>query len=251
MQIRFLLSLPPAVQQYLEDIKIDLINTDRKKGTFYGDETERNDLLEEARDNDHGRIFWNIYAIDVNNDGQEEYFDRKILYHGLLEESEINWYSLKLRDVYFAEFSSWRPPEYFLTQSWLKKIDGKTVHFSLYHKKDWDSYLLDARIHEPDQTVILLDFMIHAEPKVGLLDSQDTGYSFGGISLYQDPDFEQAFPENIDELASQTAEKIHGEFFFHRGQLSLYPSNGTNQLLLLGEGGSPLQVLMSQRNVGM
>lgn len=207
-------SIVSDIQTYVNEIGTDLIYTDRTHKTFYGNETERNDLLGEARENNSQLIFWNINAVDVNNDGKEEFFDRKILYNGggNVTETKVTWYNPDTKSVYPAPYTVWSPTQYFLTQQWFKTIAGKTVIFSLYHKKSEDTYLLDARINKNGQTIILLDYMINLETNIKLSDYWDyDDTNFVKID-YKDSDIEKAFPEDIDKKTKRLAAKVQGDF---------------------------------------
>ena len=89
------------VEDYVKDIATDLVYTDRTHKTFYGDEIQRNDLFDEARDNNSDTTLWNINAIDVNNDGKDEFYERKILYNGGSDytETEVNWYNPETKSL--------------------------------------------------------------------------------------------------------------------------------------------------------
>lgn len=202
------------IQTYVNEIGADLIYTDRTHKTFYGNERERNGFLGEARDNNSQLIFWNINAVDVNNDGKDEFFDRKILYNGggNVTETKVNWYNPSTKSVYPAPFTVWSPNQYFLSQQWFKTIAGKTVIFSLYHKNSEETYLLDARINENGQTIILLDYMINLETNIELSDYWDyDDTNFVKID-YKDLDIEKAFPKDIDKRTKRLAAKVQGDF---------------------------------------
>ena len=110
--------LSDEVQAYIDEIIIDLIYTDRTRKTFFGNEKNRDDLLSEARRHCKDRIFWGLFAIDVDNDGQEEFFDRKILHNGGsdMTETTVTWYDPEINQVYATPFDIWEPAHYYLTQ---------------------------------------------------------------------------------------------------------------------------------------
>ncbi|HEY9058896.1 MAG TPA: hypothetical protein VIO64_00100 [Pseudobacteroides sp.] len=221
------------VQTYVNEIGTDLIYTDRTHKTFYGNETERYDLLDEARDNNPQLIFWNINSVDVNNDGKDDFFDRKILYNGGVDvtETRVNWYNPNTKTLYPAPFTVWRPNQYFLTQQWFKRIGGKTIIFSLYHKNFEEIYLLDARINENGQTTILLDYMINMKTNIELSDYWDyDDTNFVKID-YKDSDNEKAFPEDIDKRTKRLAAKVQGGF----AAVNYKDKNIPNSLIILLE----------------
>lgn len=201
------------IQTYIEEIGTDLIYAERTNKTFYGNETERNDLLDEAKNSNSETSVWNVNAVDVNNDGKDEFFDRGIYYDGSdMSETGVNWYDPKTISFYPAPFTVWSPTEYLLTQQWFKIIDGKTVIFTLYHKNSEDTYVLDVRINENGQTTILMDYMIDLDANIEL--SDDWNYddtNFVQIE-YKDLDVEKAFPEDIDQRAKSLATKVQGDF---------------------------------------
>ena len=206
-----------AVQSYVDSIQVDLIYADRKHNGFFGDETARDDLLESARKDDPENILklWNIYSIDVDNDGCEEYFDRKIIYYGGsdLRESKARWHDIDKGILYPSPFSIWTPAEYYLTQIWFKVIDGQTVVFSLYHKNSEDIYLLDARMSIDGETIILLDYVVTLAPKAELTDYWDYESDVNFIRTdYRDPDFKKAFPETIDDQIDVFAAQVQSGF---------------------------------------
>ncbi|MCC8123030.1 MAG: hypothetical protein LIO58_05785 [Oscillospiraceae bacterium] len=206
--------LADDVQAYADEIGIDLIYTDRIHQTFYGDETNRDDLLPEARENNDDRIFWNIYAAEVGNDGKEMFFDRKILYRGGsdMTETTVTWYDPETRQVVPAAFEVWRPTSFYLTQQWFKTINGKTVIFSLYHKRAEDVYLLDARMLEENQTTILLDYVIDLNVTVELAAYWDYEETNLEPVTYNDPDHDQAFPDTIRDWVADLSARVQGEF---------------------------------------
>ena len=201
------------VQTYVNETGKDLVYTDRIHKTFYGNEIKRDDLLDKARDDNSELRLWNIHTVDVNNDGKDEFFDRKILYNdSARRETEVNWYNPTTKSIAPAPFAVWSSDQYFLTQQWFVAIGGKTVIFSLYHKNSEDMYLLDARIHENNQTTILLDYMINVETNIELSDDwdyKDTNY----VEIeYKDSDAKKAFPEDIDKTTKSLAAKVQGDF---------------------------------------
>ncbi len=202
------------LQTYINEIGTDLVYTDRTHGTFYGNETERNDLLDEEGNSNYVSDFRNIHAVDVNNDGQDEFFDRKILYDagGDIMETKVNWYNPKTKSGYPAPFTVWSPAGYFLTQQWFKTMNGKTVIFSLYHKTSEDTYLLDARINEDGQTIILLDYMINLQINIELSDYWNYNDTNFVEIVYNDPDIEKAFPEDLNKRTKSFAAKVQGDF---------------------------------------
>ena len=223
--------LSDDIQVYVKDIGIDLIYTDRIHGTFYGNEIERNDLLSDARESNNNRIFWNIYSIDIDNDGHDEYFDRKILYNGDsdIKETTVQWYNPETNQVYPTPFDFGHPVPYFLTQQWFKSINGKTVIFSLFHKVPEDIYLLDARMLENGQTIVLLDYIIDLSVSIELA----TDYNYGDVNwksiTYNDPDHGKAFPDNISDLTNQFASELQGDFI----ALGHQDKNIPNDLIVL------------------
>lgn len=204
-----------SAQSYLDSISVDLIYSDRTHNTFYGDEVERPELLETNRKNDpeNELKIWNIYSVDIDNDRQEEYFDRKILYHGGsdMTESEVRWLDLDSRTIIPAPFDVWKPAGYYLTQMWFKVIDGKTVIFSLYHQNSDDVYLLDARSLENGKTIRLFDYVVTLVPKAELADYWDYDSDTNYIKTeYNDPNAEKAFPEDIVEIMDDFAAQTQG-----------------------------------------
>ncbi|NLP14379.1 MAG: hypothetical protein GX383_07930 [Clostridium sp.] len=202
------------VEDYVKDIATDLVYTDRTHKTFYGDEIQRNDLFDEARDNNSDTTLWNINAIDVNNDGKDEFYERKILYNGGSDytETEVNWYNPETKSLEPALFTSWSSVYYYLTQKWFKIIDGKIVIFSFYRKKSKDIYLLDVRICENGKTTILLDYLIDLQFHLKLSDNWDY-YDTNFVKIdYTDPDVEKAFPKDVDDIIEHFAAKVQGDF---------------------------------------
>lgn len=200
------------IKAYIDDIRIDLIFTDRNHKTFYGDEAENYDLLQKARDNNPKTIFWNMYEVDVDNDGQKEYFDKKILYQGLKSESEVSWYDPESQSIYPPPFKTWTPSQYYLTQMWFKVINGKTVTCSLYRKNSEDIYLLDVRMAEDGKTEQLLDYVISLEANAEVADYWEYSDTNWQHVDYEDPDMEKAFPEDLYEQSERLSRKIQGDF---------------------------------------
>ena len=198
------------IQSYINEIGTDLVYTDRTHNTFYGNEIKKNDLLDEAKNNNSQYNLSNINAVDVNNDGKDEYFEREVFYNagGDASETMVNWYNPKTMSLYPDPFTVWRPSRYFLTQQWFKTIAGKTVIFSLYHKNSEETYLLDARINEKGQTTILLNYMINLVTDIKLSDYWDyNDTNFVEID-YTNLDIEKAFPEDIDKGTNN----VQGDF---------------------------------------
>ena len=210
-------SIVGAVQSYIDSISVDLLYTDRIYGTFYGDEKENEELLISARDNDKNNELklWNLYSIDVDNDGQDEYFDRKIMYRGgsYMTESAVRWHDLATHSTYPAPFTSWMPMQYSLSQNWFKKIDDKTIIFSLYRKKTEDIYLLDARMYDGGQTVILLNYVITLNPQAELADYWDYASDSNFIATnYNHTDADEIFSDDLNKLIDNFAVETQGSF---------------------------------------
>ena len=108
--------LTEAVKSYVDSIGIDLIYTDRTHGTFHGDETQRDDMLETVQkaDKENDLMLWNIY----DNDGRDDFFDRKIRYNGGdMPESLVRWHDMNTHAIQPAPVETWNPKQYFLTQT--------------------------------------------------------------------------------------------------------------------------------------
>ena len=214
------------IQSYINEIGTDLVYTDRTHKTFYGNEIEKKDLLDETRNINSKYI---LNEVDVNNDGKDEIFERKILYNAGSDVSEtyVNWYNPKTMSLYPDPFTAWSPTTYFLTQQWFKTIAGKTVIFSLYHKNSEELYLLDARINENGQTTILQNYMINLETNIKLSDYWDyNDTNFVQID-YTNSDIEKAFPEDIDKGTNN----VEGDFV----AVNYKGHNIPNNLIILAE----------------
>lgn len=220
-----------GVQDYIDEIKVDLIYTDRNHKTFYGNEKDRYDLLDEARENNSDWNFWNLYGADVDNDGKDEVFDRKVIYNGLLSETEINWYDPESKTVCNTPYDAWSPKGYYRTQMWTKIIDNKTVVFTLYHKVAEDIYLLDARLQEDGRTNLLMDYMINLEENAELSDYWDYDDSNWVQTDYDNPDAAKALTEDVYEAAGQFAKKVQEPF----EAVGYHHENIPEELILLAE----------------
>lgn len=201
------------LEKYIKDIGTDLIYCDRIHHTFYGNETERKDLLEEEIKKNSKLPFWNLNTVDVNNDGKDEFFNREINDgDDNTNETMINWYNPKTSLRYPAPFTAWSSTEYFLTQQWFKIINHKTVIFTLYHKNSDDTYVLDARINENGQTTILMDYIIYLNTSIELPENFD-GDETNFVAIdYNDSDVEKAFPEDIEKRTKSLSTKVQGDF---------------------------------------
>ncbi len=224
--------LMESVKAYVDEIGTDLIYTDRIHESFYGNEFKCYDLLREARENNEEEKIWNINGIDVDNDGSAEYFERKILYYGGSELSETNvrWYNEETACLYSTPFLVWEPQQYFLTQMWFKILDGKTVIFSLYHKKNEGVYILDARLYEEGKTTVLLDMVVTLQEKVETAEDWNEKESNLIQIEYENPDFSKAFSDNMQKKAAYLA-KEYEEFRavdFEEAQIP-------NELILMAE----------------
>lgn len=202
-------SMTENVKAYIEEIGTDLIYTERKHNTFYGDESKKNALIEEARNSDQNNNFWSsTFTADADNDGQEELFTRRVGDSN----SIIKWYDHRT----FLECSPpndvWKPENFKLAQAWFKTIDNKTVSFSLYRKNGEDVFLLDARLYQDGQTVILADYFVELDINICLSDYWDYNDTNRIHIDYKNPDFEKAFPEAMLEWADSFAQNVCGEF---------------------------------------
>ena len=202
------------IQTYINEIGIDLIYTDRIHGWFMGDEVDRPDLISEESDENSDFSFYNLKAIDVDNDGEDEFYDRKITVLGSsnLRANGFTWYDPKTKLVSLFPFDTFSSTDYLFTQQWFKVIDGKTVIFSLYRKSSEDNYLLDVRMKENGQTTILLDYMINIENNIELSDYWDNDDTNFEYIDYTDADNKKAFPEDIDQRMDRLAKKVKGDF---------------------------------------
>lgn len=213
--------LSEAVREYAEEISTDVIYADRQEKTFYGDETEEEaELLEKVREKNEKLNISKLYSIDVDNDGTEECFDRKMMYHvydyadyeRYQKQSMVRWYDTRNFFRCDTPFSELESSQYLLAQRWFKVIEDKTVIFSLYHKADEELSVLDARIFDGHKTEILLDAVITIKKEVETANSPYYEESNKIQTEYANPDFEKAFPENMYLLSKEYAQEVEGKF---------------------------------------
>lgn len=197
------------VQAYAEEIKTDLLYVDDSSSTFYGDEAEAVGLSYDEKDSSGQRIT-NLYAVDADNDGLEECFTRKYNRKSGIPEVEILWYDLKRHTEVLAPYEVWTPDQYILKQKWFKKIQEKTVMFTLYWKTSGENYLLDARIIKDGGMELLLDTVLWKKEEVVLSDTWYNGDSKQLNIVYSDPDREKAVPDTIYEDMEHFGAEVQG-----------------------------------------
>lgn len=204
-------SIAADVQMYMEEIKTDLLYVNGGSQTFYGNETEVQYLSYNEKDNSGKRIS-NLYAVDADNDGQEEYFTRRFDARGDLAEMKVIWYDLKNHLETFPVIDVRSLDQYLLRQSWFRKIQGKMVMFSLYRKKAGDNFLLDVRIQENGRTEILMCAMLWCKDAVVLSDNPYCSDTSWLQIAYSDPDLKDAIPETIYDEMERFGAKVQGAF---------------------------------------
>ncbi len=213
-------SLTDKIQEYINEIDIDLIYTSMQEQIFYGDEqTEYKKLMaiyDAVRDVAKANEFviqYRIAATDANNDGIIEYFDKNHFYPEQFPDISTIWYDSQTYIPCVAPYEEWKPYQYELSQVWSKQFDGKTVMFSLYHHQDQKLFLLDARICEDGVTTVLLNYVIEMEKHVELSSKSWDYHETNEIQIdYEDIAFSQAFPDSLQEDAQQFAKEVQEVF---------------------------------------
>lgn len=229
------------VQVYVDEIVNDLMEVSSNYGTFYGDEKEREDL----------RSSWigkeldleNLYAVDADNDGDDEYFERKTEWFSNGDGgaggdilTTLDWYNKDMEPSPQPIASPWPvalqvDDSYARRQVWFKIFGEKTVVFSLYHNMDSrNQYVIDARIFEGGEAIILLDYTFAYE-KAGIsLAYREEQWEYGGSSVYiycddcyHDPDVKKAFPENLETLAKDLKMRTPDKFSFEESNCDSVP----------------------------
>lgn len=210
------------IQIYIDEIMMDLIDVGTGYGTFYGDETERPDLSGDWQEDE-----LEIFSIDVNNDGKDEYFERNSEWYfndgvGQGGEMVFQWFDDSFQSV-SSPLTLWKNAAYVRKQTWFKKLDGKTVSFSLYYKEESkNQYMLDARIQENGRTTILMDYAFaYTSADIELMRAE---YDINGIGYlpledcYYDPDIKKAYPDNLEELADSFIQSTQDNFSVKTGE---------------------------------
>lgn len=201
------------VNDYLEEAIYDIVYASRAKNTFCGDElyfqNDDKDLWnvdaqEPARD------WLHMYIMDINNDGKNEIFTKSP--PGYLQPyvHSIEWYDENFRQCP-SPVEVWKDDNYILADMWFKNINGKIVTFTLYKEIQCEQrYLIDARIQENGESVILMDYMVALEPTDIEVTEFGTGTDVSNYRtlLYQAPDLNSAFPYNLPEMAEVLQLKV-------------------------------------------
>lgn len=203
--------LAKRVCAYAEEICADLIFADRMDACFVGDEAKSTGLAENAWENNEELKFRDIFAVDIDNDGLEEYFTRDIHKHDRYD-SRISWYDPETWTVCAPPLNVWTPTGFYASQMWVRIMEGKTVAFFLYQKEQEDIYLLDARICEEGRTTPLLDLMIDLQCIVDTSNQRDYVDFFEERTDYYDPDHDKAFPGDLTETAKRLSARVQGPF---------------------------------------
>lgn len=203
--------LASAVSAYADEIKTDLLYVEGGGTTFYGDETEVDSLSYDEKDSSGQRIS-NLFAVDADNDGKEEYFSRKYNRRSERPQTDVIWYDLENHVETPEAIDSWKPDSYILKERWFKKIQEKTVTFSLYCGLSEEKYVLDARLQEDDSVEILLELALWREEDVVLSDSRYNGDSKWLNIAYSDPGMETAVPESIGYDMERFGAEVQGAF---------------------------------------
>lgn len=200
------------VQDYLNEIVYDVVYANRDMSTFYGDELEcrSNELSERAMAS--GIEIWEFYQMDINNDGNEEIFSKEQMEYEQPFMHSFTWYNENLEQI-TAPVSLWNDEQYCLNDMWFKNINGKTITFTLYSKIDENTnYIIDARIHEDSEAMILFDYIIELEP-INIRTSQScymTDISIYKLLQYNDPALDIAFPDDLTEIAKDLRLQVQG-----------------------------------------
>jgi len=111
------------IQIYVDEISRDLSEHINGYGMFLGDETEREDLREAWFQ--QGLNLINVYAIDADNDGQDEYFERVGYYYsGNQIGRQVSWYNENLEQT-LSPFATWNAARYQVKQLWFKNLTAE------------------------------------------------------------------------------------------------------------------------------
>lgn len=229
--------LAEKARAYSEEICEDLIFSDRMDACFVGDEKKSAGLLEDAWENNSELKFRDIFSADLDNDGQEEYFDRNLHKHRR-KTAYINWYDPEKREICSPPLNVWVPAGFYTSQMWVRIMEGKTVTFFLYQKEQEDIYLLDARICENGITTPLMGLMIDTQWEVQITDHREDADYFDEKEVYSDPDYGMAFPDDLQELAKRMAARVQEPFQAVRFEHEEIPASlivGLEQALFQGK----------------
>lgn len=205
------------IQTYVDEISRDLAAAINQYGAFCGDETARDDLHQAWYE--RGLELSNVCAIDVDNDGRDEYFERAGAFYSEGQMGRrVTWFTENMERTP-DPYTPWNAAGYYVKQLWFKKFEGRTVVFTAFQKCDSaNPIFLDVRIHADGKTIPVLDEMITLKKSgVDIMISEQLPYSstteyFPLDGDYRDPDFDKAFPENLKELAASFREEV-GEPF--------------------------------------